>query len=59
MELSFHGRVLDSDDRQIFKYTSYIDCQLTLAEVPLKIRVTLPGGEIKVVFFILTLLQEG
>ena len=50
-ELSFHGRTLDIDERHIFKYTSYIDCQLLLTELPLRVRVRLPTGEIKVGYY--------
>ena len=47
-ELSYHSRTLDVDERHIFKYTSYVDCQLLLTELPLRVRVRLPTGEIRV-----------
>ena len=46
--LNFHTISLEIDERLIFKYTAAADCNLTLQELPLRIRCRLPSGETKV-----------
>ncbi len=49
MELKCNGRVMELDERHIFKYTSSADCALTFTELPLRLRLRLPTGDVKVI----------
>lgn len=49
MELKCNGRVMELDERHIFKYTSSADCALTFTELPLRLRLRLPTGDVKII----------